>query len=119
MRYCWLVNNSRANSMLFAIAKTDSGLTVSPKGLAMQPPSSIGLLESDIERWLADAPSLLLPNEQLLVIARSVAGQSMADILALDAFGRLVIIEIKRDWSDRATVGQLLEYAARLRTVSF
>jgi hypothetical protein len=85
----------------------------------VQAPASIGLLESDIERWLADLPSLLLPNEQLLVIARSVAGESMADILALDALGRLVIVEIKRDWSDRATVGQLLEYAARLRSISF
>ena len=38
----------------------------------------------------------------------------MADILALDGDGRLLIIEMKRDWSDRATVGQLLEYAARM-----
>ena len=105
--------------MLFEIRKIDSGFVVSPKGLVMQQPSNIGLLESDIERWLADAPNLLLPNEQLLVVARSVAGQAMADILALDAFGRLVIVEIKRDWSDRTTVGQLLEYAARLRNVSF
>jgi hypothetical protein len=85
----------------------------------MQPPSSIGLVESDIEGWLAGEPTLILPNEQLLVIARSVAGKAMADILALDALGRLVIFEIKRDWSDRTTVGQLLEYAARLRTTSF
>ena len=85
----------------------------------MQAPSGIGLVESDIERWLAGQPNLLLPNEQLLVIARSVAGQAMADMLALDALGRLVIVEIKRDWSDRTTVGQLLEYAARLRTSSF
>ena len=46
------------------------------------------------------------------MISQSVSGQRMADILALDADGRLVIVEIKRDWSDRATVGQLLEYAA-------
>jgi hypothetical protein len=105
--------------MLFEIVKTDAGFAVSPKGLVMQPPSNVGLLESDIERWLVDQPNLLLPNEQLLVIARSVAGKAMADILALDALGRLVIVEIKRDWSDRTTVGQLLEYAARLRTASF
>jgi|SRR5215211_4485602 len=105
--------------MLFEITKATSGFAISQKGLVMQPPSSLGLLESDIERWLADQPNLLLPNEQLLVIARSVAGQAMADVLALDALGRLVIVEIKRDWSDRSTVGQLLEYAARLRTASF
>ena len=39
----------------------------------------------------------------------------MADILALDAEGNLVIVEIKRDWSDRKTIGQLLEYAADMR----
>jgi hypothetical protein len=55
---------------------------------------------------------LLFGTEQVLVISQSVSGQRMADILALDADGRLVIVEIKRDWSDRATVGQLLEYAA-------
>jgi hypothetical protein len=105
--------------MLFEITKVTSGFAISTNGLAMQAPSSVGLVERDIEGWLADKPNLLLPNEQLLVIARSVAGQSMADILALDALGRLVIVEIKRDWSDRSTVGQLLEYAARLRTTSF
>ena len=46
------------------------------------------------------------------MIAQSVSGHSMADILALDAEGRLVIVEIKRNWSDRATVGQSLQYAA-------
>ncbi len=48
------------------------------------------------------------------MISQSVAGQHMADILALDADGRLIIVEIKRDWSNRATVGQLLEYAAAM-----
>ena len=38
----------------------------------------------------------------------------MADISILDATGNLVIVEIKRDRSDRTTVGQLLEYAADL-----
>ena len=105
--------------MLFEIVKTTSGFTPSDKGLVAQPPSEVGLLESDIERWLADKPRLLLPNEELLVIAQSVAGQSMADVLALDALGRLVIVEIKRSLSDRSVVGQLLEYAARLRNSSF
>ena len=50
----------------------------------------------------------------MLVISRSVSGKNMADILALDADGCVVIVEIKRDWSDRATVGQLLEYAAAM-----
>jgi hypothetical protein len=103
--------------MLFSIDKVDLGFRVSGSGLVIQPPSSVGLLERDIERWLAEKPNLLLPNEQLLVIATSVAGQSMADILALDALGRLVIVEISatgptaRPWG--SCLNTLLAYAPR------
>ena len=75
--------------------------------------SELHLAEKDLENWMSSNPALLFGNEEeVLVIAQSVSGLSMADILALDAEGNLVIIEIKRDWSDRSTVGQLLEYAA-------
>ena len=74
--------------------------------------SELGFAEKDLEDWMSRHPKLLFGGEEVLVIAQSVSGLSMADILALDAEGRLVIVEIKRDWSDRATVGQLLEYAA-------
>jgi hypothetical protein len=100
--------------MLFEIARRDGTYTVLPQGLAPSPPSNVGLLEKHIEHWLAGHPEILLPGEQVLVIAQSVSGQSMADILALDSSGRLIVVEIKRDWSSRETVGQLLEYAAKL-----
>jgi hypothetical protein len=74
--------------------------------------SELGVQEKTIEDWLANHPELLFPKEQVLVFAQSVAGKHMADILALDSYGNLVIVEIKRDWSDRSTVAQLLEYAA-------
>ncbi len=76
--------------------------------------SDLELTEKDLENWMAENPELLFGREKVLVISQSVSGQSMADILALDADGCLVIVEIKRDWSDRATVGQLLEYAAAM-----
>ena len=76
--------------------------------------SELKLIEKDLENWMAENPELLFGGEQVLVIGQSVAGQRMADILALDADGRLVVVEIKQDWSDRATVGQLLEYAAHM-----
>ena len=68
---------------------------------------------------MARNPDLLFGAEKVLVIGQSVAGKRMGDILALDADGRLVIVEIKRDWSDRATVGQLLEYAAEMTGKSY
>ncbi len=71
-------------------------------------------MEKDLENWVATHPELLFGVERVLVIGQSVSGQQMADILALDADGRLVVVEMKRDWSDRSTVGQLLEYAARM-----
>jgi hypothetical protein len=49
--------------MLFEITKVISGFVISTDGLAMQAPSSVGLIERDIEGWLADKPNLLLPNE--------------------------------------------------------
>ncbi len=74
--------------------------------------SDLNLKEKDVENWLAENPELLFGVEQVLVITQSIGGQHMADIMALDADGRLVIVEIKRDRSNRETVGQLLEYAA-------
>lgn len=53
------------------------------------------------------------------MIGQSIAGESMADVLALDSLGRLVVVEIKRDWSDRSTVGQLLEYAATSKDYTY
>ena len=76
--------------------------------------SELDLTEKNLENWLAENPELLFGGEQVLVISQSVSGQRMADILALDGDGCVVIIEIKRDWSNRATVGQLLEYAAEM-----
>jgi hypothetical protein len=43
----------------------------------------------------------------------------MADLLALDALGNLILVEIKRDWSDRSTVAQLLEYAAAYQDATY
>ena len=74
----------------------------------------LGLAEKDLENWMSRNPTLLFGGEEVLVIAQSISGQRMADILALDTEGNLVIVEIKRDWSDRQTVGQLLEYAAEM-----
>ncbi len=76
--------------------------------------SDLKLKEKDLENWIAENPELLFGTEQILVISQSVSGKRMADILALDAERRLVIVEIKRDWADRETVGQLLEYAANM-----
>ena len=80
---------------------------------AIQQAADLNILEKDLENWMAKS-KILFGGENILVISQSVSGQSMADILALDADKRLVVVEIKRDGSDRTTVGQLLEYAAKM-----
>ena len=76
--------------------------------------SELDFSEKNFENWMAGNPELLFGGEQVLVISQSVSGQRIADILDLDADRRVVIVEIKRDWSDRTTVGQLLEYEAAM-----
>jgi hypothetical protein len=103
--------------MLFRLAREGQNSEFHP--YLKRSASDLGLLEKDLENWVAAHPELLFGVERVLVIGQSVSGQRMGDILALDADGRLVVVEMKRDWSDRATVGQLLEYAARMAESSY
>lgn len=104
--------------MLYEIDTNGESLVVT-KRFREKPASELGIQEKVIENWIADRPELLFPNEQVLVIGQSISGQGMADILALDSLGNLVLVEIKRDWSDRATVAQLLSYAAEYQGVTY
>jgi len=97
--------------LLNGIEENNSVFTVREKYI-MEAPSKAGLLEKSIEDFIADHPKTLFPNEEILVIAQSISYRNMADVLALDATGNLIIVEIKIDHSRRETVGQLLEYAA-------
>lgn len=96
--------------MLFQLIREREGASFTP--LKKRPASKLAIKEKDLENWMANNENLLFEGEEVLVFAQSVQGRSMGDILALDSEGHLVIVEIKRDWSDRTTVGQLLEYAA-------
>lgn len=89
------------------------------KELVQKDAAELGLMEKTIEDWIAENPSILFPKEKVLVFAQSISGKSMADVLALDAVGNLIVIEVKRDWSDRSTVGQLMEYAAGMLSPSY
>ena len=104
--------------MLYEIETNGDDLTVTNE-FREKNASELGIREKAIENWIAALPKLLLPNEEVLIIGQSVSGQGMADILALDSLGNLLLVEIKRDWSDRATVGQLLGYAAEFRGVVY
>jgi hypothetical protein len=71
------------------------------------------LYESQVETWVAQRPEML--GEPLLVIGRQVAldrGKDRIDLLALDAEGALVVIELKRDLIGGDADLQGLRYAA-------
>ena len=77
----------------------------------------IGITEDQIEKTLALNPeaifrSTLRNGSPVLIIRKSQPGVRMADIIALDVYGRLVLVECKRGNADRNTLAQLLDYAS-------
>lgn len=81
---------------------------------------SLDVVESDIEEWIIETPSIL--GEDLLVIASQYANfdrtDEMPDVLALDPDGKLVVVELKRDRADSTTDLQAIKYASYCSTIS-
>ncbi|HGN2573533.1 TPA: DUF4268 domain-containing protein, partial [Providencia rettgeri] len=68
----------------------------------------------DLQEWLVNHPEAL--GEELLIIQKEFNGfdgtGERLDLLAIDTFGRLVLIENKRDNSGRDAVWQAIKYAS-------
>lgn len=77
--------------------------------------SAEGLLEKDLEDWLATNPRVVPEDEDLLVIHQEKAFENLTDILALDRLGNVVVIEVKRGQTPRDVIAQALEYAAQVQ----
>lgn len=103
--------------MLFQLADSDTGLRIGSE-FYQRLPSQVGLVEKDIENWIAENPDILFGDE-ILTVAQSVSGERMADVLALDSQGRLIVVEIKRGTSSRDAIGQLLEYASEMDDLGY
>jgi len=71
-------------------------------------------LEAELENWIVECPDIL--GQNLLIIARqkNIESVGQLDLLAIDAKGELVIIELKRDLAPRDAVAQVLHYASWL-----
>ncbi|MEO6043029.1 MAG: endonuclease NucS domain-containing protein [Tepidiformaceae bacterium] len=69
-------------------------------------------LEKHLEDWLVDDIDIVA--DDVLVISRQpvTTWGSKLDLLAIDAQGNLVVIELKRNQTLRDTVAQAIEYAA-------
>lgn len=73
-------------------------------------------LESNLEDWIAADPALLA--EGLRVVGRQVwLDAGPLDLLAIDAQGRWIVIELKRGRLYREAVAQALDYVACLRAI--
>ena len=79
--------------------------------------ASLGFQERrDIQEWVAANPGIL--GEGLLVIGKEFSGfdrtDERLDLLAVDADGKLVIIELKRDDTGADAHWQAIKYASYL-----
>lgn len=74
--------------------------------------------ESLIEDWVEADPGLL--GLDALIIGRQVPTDhgKFIDLLAMDATGGLIIIELKKDRTPREIVAQVLDYGSWVRTLS-
>ena len=84
--------------------------------LQLQPAS--GIPELTLESQIESNPSIL--GVQLLIIGRQVvtSHSKRVDLLALDEFARVHVIELKRDEAPRTVVAQILEYGAWTSSLS-
>lgn len=75
-------------------------------------------LESRLEVWLERDISIL--SDDLLVIARQEQTDfgGFVDLLCIDRFGDLVVVELKRDKTPREVTAQVLDYASWVRDLS-
>ena len=73
----------------------------------------------DIQEWVADNPGIL--GEDLLIIGKEFSGfdrtNERLDLLAVDADGKLVVIELKRDDTGADAHWQAIKYASYLSRV--
>ncbi len=71
----------------------------------------------DIQEWIASNPGIL--GEDLLIIGKEFSGfdrtDERLDLLAVDADGKLVVIELKRDDTGADAHWQAIKYASYLR----
>ena len=80
--------------------------------------ASLGFQERrDIQEWVAANPGIL--GEDLLIIGKEFSGfdrtDERLDLLAVDADGKLVVIELKRDDSGADAHWQAIKYASYLK----
>ena len=93
---------------LWQINKDDKPIDVDTESF------DVSNLEERLESWIETKPSIL--GVELLIINKqhSLPNGEKVDLLAIDADGNLVIIELKRDKGRREAIAQVLDYETLL-----
>lgn len=71
-------------------------------------------IEADLEDLLENNPEYFFKDSKIMIIGRQVTTNlnTTIDLLGIDVSGDVVVIELKRDKTNRETMAQLLEYAS-------
>lgn len=73
----------------------------------------LGRREKDMERWLSENPHAVLPeSERGFVFSDEQSFENLADILAVDPEGSILVVELKRGRTPRDVIAQALEYVS-------
>ncbi len=75
--------------------------------------------EDRLEEWLANDPTLLGIEMQIIGRQVSTINAGRIDLLAIDRHGDLLILELKRDRTPRDIIAQILDYASWVRTLDY
>ena len=84
--------------------------------------ADLGFRERDhLQEWIAKNPAMLGDDDELLIIQKEFAGfdetRERLDLLALDKYGNIVVIENKRDDTGADVTWQALKYVSYCSTL--
>ena len=93
---------------LFGISKEDDFVEYVKAGFSDEH------YEAMLESWLENNPDGILDDSKLLIIGRQIRTThgGILDLLAVDRWGDVIVLELKRGRTPRDTIAQSLEYAA-------
>ncbi|MCK5217549.1 MAG: hypothetical protein KAJ93_07155, partial [Methanosarcinales archaeon] len=82
--------------------------------------------EKSFENWLENSPNVLFDDEinTILWIGRQETAnvgdsKKFPDLIGVDSFGNLIIVELKKDKAPRDVVAQILEYASWASSLNY
>ncbi len=78
-------------------------------------------LENDLEVLLEKNPEYFFEDSKILITGRQVTTNlnSFIDLVGIDKYGNVIVIELKRNKTPRETIAQILEYASFVEKLDY